>query len=94
MKETTVSQKGWVVIPKEIRELYGLTPGTKVRIVDYAGRITIVPVPDDPVAALRGMFAAGPNLVRELAEERRKEREREDAKVRRLSSGTKEQPCQ
>ena len=63
MKETTVSQKGWVVIPKEIRELYGLTPGTKVRIVDYAGRITIVPVPEDPVAALRGMFTARPNLV-------------------------------
>ncbi len=29
---TTVSTKGWVVIPKEYRERYGLRPGTRVQL--------------------------------------------------------------
>ncbi len=83
MKETTVSQKGWIVIPKELREKYGLTPGTKVYIVDYAGRLTIMPVPEDPVAALHGMLKeypeiyTTPSLTQELIAEHRREVERE-----------------
>ena len=54
----TISSKGWVVIPKELREAYNIMPGAKVQIVDYGGSLWIVPVPEDPIAALDGMFAA------------------------------------
>ncbi|HEY88233.1 MAG TPA: AbrB/MazE/SpoVT family DNA-binding domain-containing protein [Thermoflexia bacterium] len=47
----TVSSKGWVVIPKELREAYNITPGTKVQIVDYGESLQIIPVPEDPIAA-------------------------------------------
>jgi len=83
MKEITVSQKGWIVIPKELREKYGLTPGTKVYIVDYAGRLTIVPAPKDPITEAQGFLKkyppkyAGPSIREELIAEHREEVESE-----------------
>ncbi|NMC02992.1 MAG: AbrB/MazE/SpoVT family DNA-binding domain-containing protein, partial [Chloroflexi bacterium] len=47
MKTVTVSTKGAIVIPKEIREARGLYPGTRVQIVTYGDVTAIVPVPDD-----------------------------------------------
>jgi AbrB family looped-hinge helix DNA binding protein len=78
-----VSKKGWVVIPHDIRERYGIRPGDKVHIIDYGGRIAIVPALKDPIHQLRGMFKGGPSLTRALLDERRKEREREEAKIER-----------
>lgn len=75
-----VSQKGWIVIPKEIRERHGLKPGTRVHILEYAGVIMIGRVPDDPIAEGRGIIKGEPSATRELLEERRREREREDAR--------------
>ena len=43
MEATRVSTKGGIVIPKEIRDRYGIEPGASVRIVDYAGTLIIVP---------------------------------------------------
>ncbi len=77
---TVVSSKGWIVIPAELRQRYGLKPGTKVQVVDYGGVLSIVPIPDDPIAAGAGMFAGGPSATELLLEERRRDREREDAR--------------
>jgi AbrB family looped-hinge helix DNA binding protein len=83
MTTATMSAKGWVVVPKKYREKYKLVPGTKVHFVDYDGKLFIVPTPDDPIQALRGMFAGGPSTTEELLEERQREREREDNKIER-----------
>ncbi len=82
MKTVTVSKKGWIVIPREIRERYGMHPGTKVAVVDYGGVLSLVPLPEDLIAASRGFLKGGPSLTQELLEERRREREREEAKLR------------
>lgn len=83
MNALTISSKGAIVIPKEIREARGLYPGTRVHIVTYAGVTAIVPVPDDPVAALEGMFADdGPSWTDILLQERREDYEREEARIR------------
>jgi len=74
----TVSKKGWVVIPREIRQRYRIRPGDKVHIIDYAGRIAIIPAAEDPIAAGRGMLKGGPSLTKALLEERRWELEREE----------------
>jgi len=73
-----VSKKGWVVIPRDIRQRHGIRPGDKVHIVDYAGRIAIIPAANDPIAAARGMLKGGPSLTKALLEERRWELEREE----------------
>lgn len=82
MPTVTVSKKGWVVIPREIRQRYGLRPGDKVHVIDYGGRIAIVPAAQDPVAAGRGMLKGGPSLTKVLLEERRWELEREERGLR------------
>ena len=33
----TVSEKGWVVIPADLRKKYNLHPGAEVAVVDYGG---------------------------------------------------------
>jgi AbrB family looped-hinge helix DNA binding protein len=85
-----VSKKGWVVIPHDIRERYGLRPGDKVHIIDYGGRITLVPALKDPIRDMHGMFEGGPSLTEALLEERRKEREREERKYQEWVARSKE----
>ncbi|HLF08441.1 MAG TPA: AbrB/MazE/SpoVT family DNA-binding domain-containing protein [Dehalococcoidia bacterium] len=86
MPTVTVSTKGWVVIPREIRERYNIRPGDKVHIVDYAGRIAIIPAMKDPIREARGMFKGGRSLTGLLLEERRHERLREERDVERWDS--------
>jgi AbrB family looped-hinge helix DNA binding protein len=65
---TTVSGKGWIVIPKEIRDRYGLKPGDKVSFVDYRG---ISMFPAKKLKDMRGAFKEGPSLTEGLLEDRR-----------------------
>jgi AbrB family looped-hinge helix DNA binding protein len=78
MAIATVSEKGWVVIPQEIRKRYGLKKGDKVHVIDSDGRIAIIPVARDPIAAGLGMFRGGPSMTKGLLEDRRRELEREE----------------
>lgn len=85
-----VSKKGWVVIPHDIRERYGIRPGDKVHIIDYGGRIAIVPALEDPIHQLLGMFKGGPSLTEALLEDRRREREQEERKYQEWVTRVKE----
>jgi len=35
MNTSVLSEKGWVVIPQELRERYGLKKGDRVHVIDY-----------------------------------------------------------
>jgi AbrB family looped-hinge helix DNA binding protein len=78
----TISNKGWVVIPAELRKKYNLTPGTEVVIVDYGGVLAIVPAMKDPVKQGYGMLKGRPSLTQALLKERAAERKREEAKIK------------
>jgi len=80
MSTLCVSSKGSVVIPATLRRKYDLTPGRRVAIVDYAGHLAIVPIPDDLAVAMHGMFASldGRSWTEELTDEHRKDRERDE----------------
>ena len=54
MNTVTVSPKFQVVIPKEIREQLGLSPGQKIQMIAYRNRIELVPV--RPVQSLKGIL--------------------------------------
>ncbi len=77
MPAATVSAKGWVVIPQEIRERYGIKKGDKVHIVDYGGAIAIVPALKDPIHGSYGMFRGAEGLLEDLLESRRQDAARE-----------------
>lgn len=91
-----MSSKGWVVIPKAIREEMGLRPGDEVQFsVLYPlpnmkqdpalNVLQIIRIPEDPVALVTGMFkrAPGQPLMTELlVKERRREVAEEERKMR------------
>lgn len=54
MTVVTVSPKFQVVIPREIREAMGLTPGQRVQALQYQNRIEFIPV--RPMRAMRGFL--------------------------------------
>ena len=80
MHTVKVSTKGWVVIPKALRDKYGLKEGSRVQVVEYGDVLVLVPLPEDPIGALYGALAGGPSLTEELLAERAREREREEGR--------------
>ena len=52
MGTVTISPKFQVVIPKEIREKLGLSPGQKVQVFVYGDRVELIPV--RPIKQMRG----------------------------------------
>ncbi len=54
MAAVTVSPKYQVVIPKEVREKLGLSPGQKIQVVVYGDRIVLIPV--RPTKQMRGFL--------------------------------------
>jgi len=70
----TISNKGWVVIPADLRRKYGLEPGAEVRIVDYGGVLAIIPAMREPVKQAAGMLKTEKKLTDTLIEEHRRER--------------------
>jgi bifunctional DNA-binding transcriptional regulator/antitoxin component of YhaV-PrlF toxin-antitoxin module len=66
------------VIPKPLREKYGLEKGTRVHVVDYGDVLALMPLPADPVGALHGMLGGDPPLTEELLSERARERAMEE----------------
>ena len=77
MPTLTISQKGWVVIPAELRKKYHLGPGTEVTIVDYGGVLSIVPASKDPIEDGAGMLKGTDSLTEAIVEEHRQDRERD-----------------
>jgi AbrB family looped-hinge helix DNA binding protein len=85
MPISTLSSKGQLVIPKEIRDALGVKPGQKVffKIVkDHL--VEIAPLPEDPVRHFCGIFKGGPSLTGALLKERREDRKREEKKLNRF----------
>ncbi|MFH1758001.1 MAG: AbrB/MazE/SpoVT family DNA-binding domain-containing protein [Pseudomonadota bacterium] len=81
MHIVTTSNRGQIVIPKEVRKKLQIVPGKKLLVKAEAGHILITPLPDDPAEYFCGIFKDGPSLTKALLEERRKDRERESKKT-------------
>lgn len=75
----TISSKGQLVIPAELRKKYRLKAGSRVAVVDQGGEIRVKPNPYDALLALRGKYAHYP-LEKDLMEERRQWDERLESK--------------
>ncbi len=71
------SQKGWVVIPAELRRKYNLKPGDGIHVVDYGGVLSLIPASKNPIKRGRGILKEKKSLTNALLAERKRERERE-----------------
>lgn len=77
MTTLTISTKGWIVIPAELRKKYGLTPGAQIRVVDYGGVLALVPLLENPIKQAAGMLKGPSSLTQALLNERAQELARE-----------------
>ena len=73
MNTSVLSEKGWVVIPQELRERYGLKKGDRVHVIDYGGVISIVPASEAPIKDAMGLLRGKTSLVKALIKSRRED---------------------
>ena len=79
-----VSSKGQIVLPVELRRKYKIEAGSEVAIVDYAGALYLVPIPEgDALGHLRGLLKDTGYSSEQFIAERRAERDREEEKYKR-----------
>lgn len=73
MSIVKTSSKCQVVIPKDIREKLGITPGKRLlfRVIENHAEIT--PLPDDPIKEMRGILRGGKSMAKALLKERQKD---------------------
>jgi len=81
-----VYERGQTVVPKRIREALAIESGARLQWQVHEGVIRVIPVPSNPVQALRGLLKrTGYTYARFLRDrqlEREAERRREDAESR------------
>lgn len=81
MPVVTVSQKGWVVIPVGLRDKYNWHAGDQVKVVDYGGVVSLVPIMRNPEEEATGALKVrGRSLLRALRRMRKEERRRDQAR--------------
>jgi len=73
--ETTVTSKGEIVIPPQLRKKYGIKAGTKVQFSESHGTISITPMTPELLKANIGFLGTKGKLLRALMEEKKRERE-------------------
>ncbi len=81
--KSKVTTKGQIVIPKKIREKYGISPSTLIRWIEKKDGILMVPDTEDPIVAARGMLK-GTGVLKTYLREKKKERKMEDIKFARI----------
>lgn len=81
MSVVTVSQKGWVVIPSELRAKYHWETGDRIKVVDYGGVISLVPILGNPEEeGLGALKVRGRSLLKRLKQTRKEERQRDQGR--------------
>ena len=78
-----VTSKGQVVIPKRLREKYGICSVTAIRWVEKDQGILMVPESEDPIVAIRGMLK-GSGILKAYLKEKRLEKQRENKRVAKI----------
>ena len=75
--ESSVYARGQTVIPKIIREALGIECGTRLHWELREGVIHVIPIPQNPVQALRGMLRGTGVTYEWFMQQRQQERQRE-----------------
>ena len=84
MHRMSVTQKGQLVIPKELRDKYGITPNSQVIVTEMHDHIAVFPA-RDPIRQGRGMLKLSSSVAEALRESRTEERRHESELIRRFA---------
>ncbi|RLF78410.1 AbrB/MazE/SpoVT family DNA-binding domain-containing protein [Thermococci archaeon] len=77
MVTVKVSSKGQLVLPKSIRERFGIEPGDEVEIIEMGNELILVPIKKG--TKLRGLVTFDKS-IKEILDEARKEEAELEAK--------------
>ncbi len=80
---TTISSKGQVVVPVELREQLGLKKGTRATWTQEGGRLILMPITERLLDEIQGFLKpppGQPSMFEEHFKERERERQREREK--------------
>ena len=72
-----VTSKGQIVIPKKIREKYGIHPSTSIRWFEQKEGILMVQDSEDPIMAARGMLK-GSGVLKTYMQEKERDKKLEE----------------
>jgi AbrB family looped-hinge helix DNA binding protein len=75
-----VTSKGQVVIPKKLREKYGIRSATAIRWIEKDQGILLVPESEDPIVSARGMLK-GSGILKAYLKEKKREKIRENKRI-------------
>jgi AbrB family looped-hinge helix DNA binding protein len=70
-KFSTVTTKGRLVIPAQLRRKYSLRKGTRVAFVEEENRLVLQALTRQYIESLRGSLKKGPSALKFLLKERR-----------------------
>ena len=77
-----VTSKGQVVIPKKLREKYGIRAATVIRWIENDQGILMVPESEDPIVAARGMLK-GSGILKAYLKEKKRDKQKENKRIAR-----------
>jgi AbrB family looped-hinge helix DNA binding protein len=89
MRRGTVSGRGQVVIPADIREALHIESGTKVSFEVREGVLQIVPITEAFLDQCMGKYPSSKDARKEFAEERAKDDAVLEAKLKKVGRGRK-----
>jgi AbrB family looped-hinge helix DNA binding protein len=74
-----VTSKGQIVIPKKIRDKYGIRASTTIHWIEREEGVLMIPESEDPIVSARGMLK-GSGLLKAYIKEKTGEKEKEKKK--------------
>jgi AbrB family looped-hinge helix DNA binding protein len=80
---STITSKGQIVIPAWLRKKLGIKAGMRVSFTEQGNDIIVHPQTKEYFRQFAGMWGTDDKAVKFLLEERRKDNEKENAKIRR-----------
>ncbi len=85
MKSSTVTVKGQIVIPIDLRKMTGIHAGTKVFLEEKNGDVIVHPATSQLCERTFGILKGG-GLLKALLESRRQEKKHEESKFERYKT--------
>lgn len=82
MPIVTVSSKGQIVLPAEIRKAHAINQGDRFELRVSEGKLVLAPLDEKPFVRLYRALKGGTSLVRSLEEEHAREVETEGGEDR------------
>jgi len=86
MTFASVTSKGQLVIPVEIRRRYGIKPGTRVCFIERDGDIIFQPITKKYIRSVAGMLKSDRSATQDLLKESAKDKKREETKIGKIGA--------